>query len=625
MEPLREDDPRHVGPYRLEGRLGGGGMGQVYLGRSRGGRPVAVKVVRPELADDAGFRRRFASEFTAARRVGGFYTAQVIQADTDADPPWMASAYIPGPSLHQAVETYGPLPPAAIGVLGAGLTEGLAAIHGCDLVHRDLKPSNVILAEDGPRVIDFGIARALDATSHTLSRVVVGTPAFMSPEQARGRQVGPAGDVFSLGAVLVFALTGRSPYGTGAAEAVVYRVVHDEPDLTGLPAHLTDLVTACLAKNPADRPSLAQVLDRFTASTEATSHWLPSDVTAMITERHTATRVLTTEPEPVTTDPLGRAPRRAPSVGDVRRVPVTMPELGKSATTGVVTQWLKQEGDRVTDGESLFEFSVDGLLAESLAPDSGTLLEITVATGESAEVGATVAVITSDYLAPVKARALKAVEGMTEVTLPWLPGETAGVRKATVIHWHKKVGDKVAADDPLLEVRSVRGTTVITAPGKGVLYAIRRRVGRSARTGTVIAVVGAPGATPPSEPLPRPVRVAVLSLVSLLLVSLVVWLVCVASPLYQEDVHKAQVGGCVERSFPVRDKQIDILHRKWFTMPCSLMKVRAFFGSEKGRNAYFTVLYRDPPGECSRSVADWSDGNDLEAGWGDMTLCLRKL
>ena len=211
------------------------------------------------------------------------------------------------------------------------------------------------------------------------------------------------------------------------------------------------------------------------------------------------------------------------------------------------------------------------------------------------------------------------------MTLPWLPGETAGARRATVIRWHKQVGDKVRADDPLLEVRSVRGNTVITAPGKGVLYAIRRRVGQTARTGSVIAVVGAPGATPPSEPLPRPVRIAVGSLVSLLLASLVVWLVCVASPLYQEDMHKAQVGGCAEKSFPVRDKQIDVQHVKWFTMPCALMKVRAFFGSENGRNAFFTVLYRDPPGKCSRSVTDWSDSDDLEADWGDMTLCLRKL
>ena len=283
MEPLRAGDPRQVGPYRLQGRLGGGGMGQVFLGRSRGGRPVAVKVVRPELADDAGFRRRFAVEVEAARRVGGFYTAQVVDADPDADPPWLVTAYIPGPSLYDAVEEHEPLPPAAIGVLGAGLAEGLAVIHGCDVVHRDLKPGNVILAADGPRVIDFGIARALDATSHTVSGIVIGTPAFMSPEQVRSGEVGPASDVFSLGAVLVFAATGRGPFGIGQGHAIMYRIVNDEPDLTGLPRGLVDLVGACLAKTPQNRPSLTDLLDRLAAPADGATRWLPPEVTAIIT------------------------------------------------------------------------------------------------------------------------------------------------------------------------------------------------------------------------------------------------------------------------------------------------------------------------------------------------------
>ncbi|MEV0405696.1 biotin/lipoyl-containing protein [Actinoallomurus sp. NPDC050550] len=621
MEPLREDDPRQVGPYRLEERLGGGGMGQVYLGRSRGGRAVAVKVVRPELADDAGFRRRFASEIAAARRVGGFYTAQVVQADPEAEPPWMASAYIPGPSLHQAVEAYGPLPPAAIGVLGAGLTEGLAAIHACDLVHRDLKPSNVILAEDGPRVIDFGIARALDATSHSLSRVVVGTPPFMSPEQARGLEVGPAGDVFSLGAVLVFALTGRSPFGAGRPEEVIYRVVHDEPDLSGLPAHLADLAAACLAKNPADRPSLTRILDRFAASTEATTHWLPSDVTAMIT--HTATRVPAGNFIP--TVPMAQATPRAVPADTGRRVVVTMPRPDKSATEGVVTQWRRQEGDQVMAGEPLFEVTAGKGNAEGSAPDSGTLLEITVATGESAEVGATVAVITTDNLPPLQATARKPGGGITFVNLPWLPGRTAGARRATVIRWHKQVGDKVGVDDPLLEVRSVRGNTVITSPAKGILYGIRRRVGQSARRGSVIAVVGAPGATPPSAPLPRPVRIAVGSFVLLLLASLVMGLVSVESPLFTDDVHKAQTGDCVAQEFPVHDRNVDYQNVKWFTMPCGLMRVRASFNSDNHFKTYFKLLYRDPPRNCSRSVNDWSEQNDSKLDWSGMTMCLRKL
>lgn len=277
MEPLREGDPRQVGPYRLEGRLGSGGMGQVFVGRSRAGRAVAVKVVRPELAGDARFRRRFAQEVAAAREVGGFYTAQVVDADPDADPPWMTTAYIPGPSLYEAIQAHGPLPTTAISVLGAGLAEGLAAIHGCGLVHRDLKPSNVILAEDGPRVIDFGVARALDATRHTTS--IVGTPAFMSPEQGRGGPIGPHSDVFSLGSVLVFAATGHSPFGTGPAHAIIYRIIHDQPDLTGLPAHLTGLIAACLNKNTTDRPTLTTILDQLT------TRWLPPAITTMITER----------------------------------------------------------------------------------------------------------------------------------------------------------------------------------------------------------------------------------------------------------------------------------------------------------------------------------------------------
>jgi hypothetical protein len=284
MEQLRERDPRRVGAYWLDSRLGGGGMGQVFLGRSPSGRRVAVKLVRPELAEDAGFRRRFALEVEAARRVGGFYTAQVVDADPDADPPWLVTAYIPGPSLQQAIATHGPLPATAVTVLGAGLAEGLAAIHTCGLVHRDLKPSNVILAEDGPRVIDFGIARALDATSHTLSRVVVGTPSFMSPEQARGHEIGPPSDVFSLGLVLAFAATGRSPFGAGPAEAMVYRIVHDEPDLTGLSAHLADLVRRCLARDPGDRPDVANILEELTNPARTTTAWLPPPVATMVAE-----------------------------------------------------------------------------------------------------------------------------------------------------------------------------------------------------------------------------------------------------------------------------------------------------------------------------------------------------
>ncbi|WP_217707128.1 serine/threonine-protein kinase [Nonomuraea rhodomycinica] len=308
IHALRAGDSPEVGPYRLVGRLGGGGMGEVFLGRSRGGLPVAVKVVRPDLAGDAEFRRRFAQEVEAARKVGGFYTAQVIDADTSAARPWLATAYIPGPSLEEAVSRHGPLPVASVAVLGAGLAEGLAAVHACGLVHRDLKPGNVILAEGGPRLIDFGIVRALDRVSQTHSRMVVGTPAFMSPEQARGHAVGPPSDVFALGSVLAYAATGRSPFGTGHGEALGFRIVHEQPDLSGIPDDLAGLITACLDKEPAGRPGVSAVIDRLAGPAADAPWWLPLDVTRMITERETA--ILTPPPATSRTPTEPRAPAR---------------------------------------------------------------------------------------------------------------------------------------------------------------------------------------------------------------------------------------------------------------------------------------------------------------------------
>ncbi|AXK31770.1 serine/threonine protein kinase [Streptomyces armeniacus] len=286
MEGLQAGDPREVGPYRLLKRLGGGGMGRVFLGRSRGGRLVAVKVVRPELALDAGFRRRFAREVTAARRVGGFYTAHVVDADPAADPPWLATAYIPGPSLQDAVDQHGPLPERALGLLTAGLAEGLAAVHDCEMVHRDLKPGNVLLAADGPRLIDFGIARAAEDTQLTGTGMTIGTSGFMAPEHLLGNHAGPASDVFSLGAVLAYAATGRLPFGAGAPHAVNYRVVHEHPNLSGLPAALAALVADCLAKDAALRPTLAQILDQVPAPDDLGTSWLPPTLTTVIDERN---------------------------------------------------------------------------------------------------------------------------------------------------------------------------------------------------------------------------------------------------------------------------------------------------------------------------------------------------
>ncbi|NUU25682.1 MAG: protein kinase [Streptomycetaceae bacterium] len=256
-------DPQRVGPYQIVGRLGSGGMGWVYLGRSATGRLVAVKVVRPELAEEPQFRDRFAREVNAARAVGGLYTAAVVDADTSGDTPWLATVYVPGPSLAEEVARHGPLAEPQVRLLGAGLAEALRAIHAVGVVHRDLKPSNVLLAPDGPRVIDFGISRILGEAGLTQSGMVLGTPAFMSPEQITGMMVGPSSDLFSLGAVLVFAAGGEPPFLGG--EGLLYRLVHGEPELGAVPAGLRDVVKRCLAKDPADRPQLADLLDDLLA------------------------------------------------------------------------------------------------------------------------------------------------------------------------------------------------------------------------------------------------------------------------------------------------------------------------------------------------------------------------
>lgn len=285
METLVPGDPQRIGPYRLVARLGAGGMGQVFLGRTAGGRTVAVKTVRPEYAADPEFRQRFRQEVAAARLVGGRWTAPVLDADTEGGQPWVATGYVAGPSLSAAVRRFGPLPPDAVRVLGAGLAEALAAVHELGLVHRDVKPSNVLLALDGPRLIDFGIARALDATSVlTRSGYVVGSPGFMSPEQARGDATGPAGDVFALGAVMAFAATGTAPFGEKDSAAVLlYRIVHEEPELEGITGELRDLVRGCLEKDPVRRPTPGQLrhgLDRIGAEGTRLGErgWLPRNV-----------------------------------------------------------------------------------------------------------------------------------------------------------------------------------------------------------------------------------------------------------------------------------------------------------------------------------------------------------
>jgi eukaryotic-like serine/threonine-protein kinase len=257
---LRPGDPERIGGYTLLGRIGSGAMGAVYLALSRGGRPIAIKVVRAELGDDPGFRERFRREVEAVRSVGGFWTAAVVDADLDAAQPWLATEYVPGPSLQEAVCSRGPLPVDAVRYLAAGLAEGLAAIHAAGVVHRDLKPANVLIGANGPRVIDFGISRALAGSTLTAAGHLLGTPGYLSPEQISGGPVGPASDVYALGGLLVFAATGRGPFGDGSASSLLDRARRADPDLGAVPPPLHDLVSACLQRDSSLRPAPAGVL-----------------------------------------------------------------------------------------------------------------------------------------------------------------------------------------------------------------------------------------------------------------------------------------------------------------------------------------------------------------------------
>ncbi|MEU7379470.1 serine/threonine-protein kinase [Streptomyces sp. NPDC042207] len=259
MMRLRREDPRVVGSFRLHRRLGAGGMGVVYLGSDRKGQRVALKVIRPDLAEDQEFRSRFAREVSAARRIRGGCTARLVAADLEADRPWFATQYVPGPSLHDKVAEEGALSTAEAAAVGAALSEGLVAVHEAGVVHRDLKPSNILLSPKGPRIIDFGIAWATGASTLTHVGTAVGSPGFLAPEQVRGAAVTPATDVFALGATLAYASTGDSPFGHGSSEVMLYRVVHEEPQLHGVPDALAPLVRACLAKDPEERPSTLQL------------------------------------------------------------------------------------------------------------------------------------------------------------------------------------------------------------------------------------------------------------------------------------------------------------------------------------------------------------------------------
>ncbi|WP_329391035.1 bifunctional serine/threonine-protein kinase/ABC transporter substrate-binding protein [Streptomyces sp. NBC_01716] len=288
-EKLTPTDPAQIGGHRLLARLGAGGMGVVYLGRAESGELAAVKVILPEYADQPEFRARFRREVTAARRVDSPWAVSVTGADPDASAPWLATAFVPGPSLAETVAACGPLPSRGVRVLGRMLARALTTVHEAGLVHRDVKPGNVLLTVDGPRLIDFGIAHATEETALTSADMVIGTPGFLAPEQARARPASPASDVFALGCLLAYAATGRPPFGSGAVDALLYRTVHDEPDLDGVPEDTRGLLERCLAKDPDERPTAREVDEALVEETPQDSvDWLPDAVVRLIAERSAA-------------------------------------------------------------------------------------------------------------------------------------------------------------------------------------------------------------------------------------------------------------------------------------------------------------------------------------------------
>lgn len=325
MQPLHPTDPTQISEYRVLGRLGAGGMGMVLLGRAPSGALTAIKVIRAEYTDDPAFRARFRREVAAAQRVRSRWAAAVVAADPEAETPWLATEFVPGPSLGEAVADHGPLPEHSVRALGGLLAEALAAVHTAGLVHRDVKPGNALLALDGPRLIDFGIARALDDTRLTATDVVIGSPGFLSPEQAQGsRDIEAPSDIFSLGCLLAYAASGERPFGSGPVEALLFRTVHHTADLTGVPSALRPVIEACLEKDPARRPTAAWLRREWATDAPGEnggSGWLPAPVTHLIAQR--AQRLLELPPYEAT----------APTASDGGRPKTTAPDDARPEAT----------------------------------------------------------------------------------------------------------------------------------------------------------------------------------------------------------------------------------------------------------------------------------------------------
>ncbi|CAL9604054.1 Serine_threonine-protein kinase PknD [Nocardiopsis dassonvillei] len=367
MAPLHPTDPPEIGGYPLTARLGAGGMGQVYLARTASGRRLVVKVIRPEFAEEDGFRERFAREAEISRRVGGFHTAQVVDADPEAESPWIATAYIPGPTLEQRIRRSGAVAPPSLHVLAVGLAEGLKAIHDCDLVHRDLKPANIILAEDGPRIIDFGIARPLDADSMTTRGAVFGTLPYMSPEQTDGSRVGPASDVFSLGTVLAYAATGTSPFSGATMAETLRRLIAPPPDPGDIDPAIRDLIADCWNHDPDRRPTPDRILGRFRVR-DLEGSWPPpggAGVPALPPPPPLPTRVDRGSAAPSAPPEAGPAPEPGPRERRARRIDIAALSLIVALLLALVLWRLLPAlgGDRTLDLHNTawsMAFSPDG-------------------------------------------------------------------------------------------------------------------------------------------------------------------------------------------------------------------------------------------------------------------------
>ncbi|MFL1430102.1 MULTISPECIES: serine/threonine protein kinase [unclassified Nocardiopsis] len=367
MGPLESTDPDRIGRYRLIARLGAGGMGQVFLGRSAGGRAVAIKRIHPHMATDAAFRERFAREVNAARQVSGAFTAPVIDAGPEDEVPWLVTSYVPSLPLDDAVVAHGPLPEATVRVLAAGLAEALTEIHRVGLIHRDLKPGNVLLAEDGPRVIDFGIARATDGTAATQS--VIGTPGFMSPEQVQGETLTPASDLFAYGAVLAYAAGGTGPFGEGSMPTMVMRIISREPDLSRVPESLRHLVSACLSKDVRGRPTPGEILD-YLGEVPPGATWLPPAVMAGVQEQVATVNRALASAEPTGTHGRGEGAADPTRVWGAAAAGGAAGAVAGGAAGAAAGAWGEDQATRVTPPAAQDQ-GATSVLGQGQAPGQG--------------------------------------------------------------------------------------------------------------------------------------------------------------------------------------------------------------------------------------------------------------